>query len=185
MSEALLPEHSSRLEKALEIALLERVTSIDFVNVLNPNTAPEPFLRWMAWALSVDEWDDGWSEDTKRETIRRSFEVHRLKGTRWAVRTALDAAGYPDAELIESFGNPRDGTVPRDATVNYEGADHWAEYRVKLTRPITVAQAAQVRRLLGKVAPARCHLALLDFREVDFLRDGTVPRDASFNYGVA
>ena len=64
-------------------------------------------------------------------------------------------------------------------------ADEWAEYRLVLNRPVSVAQSDVVRRILNNVAPARCRLAALDFTQALNLYAGTIPYDGSFTYGVA
>lgn len=60
----------------------------------NPATCPPAHLPWLAWALSVDEWDSAWSDAQKRAAIEASYTVHRHKGTVGAMRAALAALGY-------------------------------------------------------------------------------------------
>lgn len=76
--------------------------------VWNPETCPESLLPWLAWALSVDEWNKAWSAAQKRETIKRSFIIHRHKGTVGAVREALAALGM-QASLVEWFNMQPEG----------------------------------------------------------------------------
>lgn len=59
----------------------------------DPDTCPVHLLPYLAAAWSVDHWNPAWPEAVKREVIKRSPEVHRLKGTRRAMRRALDALG--------------------------------------------------------------------------------------------
>jgi len=59
-------------------------------------------LPWLAWACSVDIWDDDWPEDTRRRVIADSYSVHSVKGTVGAVKRALAALGA-EAELVEWF----------------------------------------------------------------------------------
>lgn len=56
---------------------------------------PSAFLPHLAYALSVDLWDDGWSEIDQRRAIADSPAYHRRKGTRAAVEQALDMIGRP------------------------------------------------------------------------------------------
>lgn len=56
---------------------------------------PAPLLPWLAWALSVDSWDDAWAEPIKRQAIADSPEYHRRKGTVRAVKSALALADRP------------------------------------------------------------------------------------------
>ncbi|MBJ6889264.1 phage tail protein I, partial [Vibrio cholerae] len=57
----------------------------------DPYSCPLSLLPWLAWALSVDEWDDRWPEHIKRQVVQDSFDVHRFKGTPYAVQKALDS----------------------------------------------------------------------------------------------
>jgi len=68
--------------------------------LFDPYTCPVEFLPYLAWARSVDVWDDEWDEQVKRRVIAAAPEVHRYKGTRFAVETALNAIGH-EYELIE------------------------------------------------------------------------------------
>ena len=91
----LLPPNATAQEKALSeaIARLSDV-SVPIAELWNPWTCPVLLLPWLAWALSVDEWDSAWSEKQKRATIAAAVQVHRIKGTRGALQRALDALGY-------------------------------------------------------------------------------------------
>lgn len=91
----LLPPNAT----ALESALADVTSRIDSVPVRarelwNPRTCPAELLPWLAWAVSIDEWNAGWSEQQKRDTIAASYVVHSTKGTIGAVRTSLAALGY-------------------------------------------------------------------------------------------
>lgn len=90
-----------------ECALAETVSRIGDVPVVvremwNPDTCPANLLPWMAWAFSVDDWNDGWTEAQKRGAIKTSVNVHAHKGTIGAVKTALGSLGY-DLTLTEWF----------------------------------------------------------------------------------
>lgn len=61
--------------------------------VWSPDDCPAHLLPYLAAAWSVDHWNPAWPESVKREVIRRSPEIHRLKGTRRAMQRALDALG--------------------------------------------------------------------------------------------
>jgi phage tail P2-like protein len=91
---SLLPISASPRERALltaELARLSVHTPERIATIWNPATCPAALLPWLAWAVSVDVWDATWSEATKRAVIAAAPAVHRLKGTRVAVRRALDA----------------------------------------------------------------------------------------------
>ncbi|NKD86596.1 phage tail protein I, partial [Haematospirillum jordaniae] len=92
MADNLLPPSASHLERLLADVDAVRLGTLDIVirDIWNPATCPAPFLPWLAWALSVDVWNPDWPEARKRAVIAASFQVHRHKGTRRAVREALE-----------------------------------------------------------------------------------------------
>lgn len=187
MSETLLPHNATPQEIALDLATA-RVgdVPVDIRTVMTSDACPAALLPWLAWALSVDEWDAAWTEETKRAAIAASVAVHRRKGTVGAVRAAIDAAGYGDAEIIERFGvDFYDGTFLHDGAITHAEPDHWAEYRLSLARPITIAQAAQVRRIAEAVHPLRSRLKLLTYTAALHLYDGTIQNDGTFAHGAA
>lgn len=76
-------ENATPLEIALDLDLEARVLDIPVPirDLWRWDTCPPEFLPYLAWAMSVDLWSDAWSEERKREVIRDSFKLHRLKGT--------------------------------------------------------------------------------------------------------
>jgi phage tail P2-like protein len=130
----LLPANATGGERALSLAA-ERAGSVPVRvrDVWDPDTCPANLLAWLAWAFSVDEWDAAWTDDQKRDTIRRSIVVHRYKGTIGAVREALAALGV-DAQVQEWFAQ-----IP-------EGAPY--TFRILLTAEQTGITAEQQQKLL-------------------------------------
>lgn len=184
---SLLPPNATRLERAVE-ALATQLLALDVQidRLWSPELCPAPLLPYLAWALSVDDWDTTWSAGRQREVIAAALDIQRHKGTPWAIRRWLAVLGYGDATLLERYGpRPRDGSVPRTGADTYAPQDHWAEYRVILSRPVTIAQAARVRAVLATVAPARCVLAALDYQRALNIHNGTVPRAGIYTRGVA
>ena len=183
--ESLLPYNATAAERALEAAGSAAISLPIPDGLRDPWRCPAPFLPWLAWSLSVDEWDPGWSEDTKRATIAASIMVHRRKGTVWAMRRALAAAGLGDAEIQESWSsNLHSGAFSYDGAITHAPSDHWAEYRVKLARPMSIAQAEQARAILTAAAPARCHLKLLTFEQAANIHNAAVTYDGAYTHGV-
>jgi phage tail P2-like protein len=184
---SLLPPNATPQETAIEAATA-RIAEVPVPNAAlwNPATCPAALLPWLAWALSVDEWDGTWPEERQRAVIAASVAVHRRKGTRGAVVAALAAAGHGTATLIERFGYDfYNGVHLHNGAIDHAPADHWAEYRVTLTRPITNAQADRVRSILASVAPLRSRLKLLDYTAVANLYDGSIRHDGTYNHGAA
>lgn len=187
MTETLLPSNATAQEIALDLAT-SRVGDVGapLRPLWDPETCPAALLPWLAWALSVDEWEPEWPEDRKRQVIAASVEVHRKKGTRAAVRQAVAAAGYGDAQIVEFFGAEEyNGQFTHNGSFDHAAGDHWAEYRVNLTRPTTLAQAAKARRLIESVAPLRCRLKVLNFAAAARLYDSTFLHNGTFSHGAA
>ncbi len=184
---SLLPQNATGPELAIEQAIAGADgIPVALRDLWRPDACPANLLPWLAWAMSVDEWEPSWPESRKRDVIARSVTIHRRKGTVGAVRDAIAAAGLGGATLLERFGRtPHDGSVDYDGAINHTAPDHWAEYRLTLDKAISVAQAAQVRRIVGSVAPLRSHLKALDFLEAANLYDGAIDNDGTYTHGVA
>lgn len=185
--QTLLPNNATGGELALEQATARvGAVPIGIRPLWNPDTCPADLLAWLAWSLSVDNWDPNWSEGVKREVIRQSVKVHKRKGTKGAVVEALMAAGYGDAVVFENdAAEVYNGAILYDGSITHATPDHWAEYRVQLARPISNAQADQVRAILADVAPLRSHLKSLDFQQVAHLHNNAIAYNGAFNYGAA
>ncbi|MFD2178523.1 phage tail protein I [Veronia pacifica] len=99
---SILPDSSSEWEHRLDTAIGERLAEIDIPlkTLWDPGHCPLEALPFLAWALSVDHWDDKWSEVTQRRVVANSLNLHRIKGTRPAIERALDDLGL-HAELEE------------------------------------------------------------------------------------
>lgn len=95
MSERLLPVGSSALEVAAAAALAEiQNVPVPLRTLWNWQTCPVKLLPYLAWALSVDRWDEKWSAATKRSVIASSFFVHQHKGTISALRRVVEPLGF-------------------------------------------------------------------------------------------
>lgn len=98
---SLLPLNSTQLERAIEVAT-DETTEVPLRTLYNPDTCPAHLLYQLAWAWSVDRWDDTWPEEVKRSVIRSSFYVHAHKGTIGALRRVVEPFGYL-IEVVEWF----------------------------------------------------------------------------------
>ncbi|MCG7560775.1 phage tail protein I [Pseudoalteromonas sp. McH1-42] len=90
MSESLLPNQASKLERALDNAA-SRITQVpvSLSQLWDPWHCPVHFLPWLADGLSVDSWDNLWPEHIQRQVIADSVPNHRIKGTAGAVKQSL------------------------------------------------------------------------------------------------
>ncbi|SNY91398.1 phage tail protein, P2 protein I family [Cohaesibacter sp. ES.047] len=66
----------------------------------NPAECRAEILPWLAYEASADFWDPAWFEDTRRTVIAAQWEIHRHKGTPYALNYALDMVGL-ESNLVE------------------------------------------------------------------------------------
>jgi phage tail P2-like protein len=104
INQSLLPPNASQLLRDLESVFGDSF-DLPTLNryVVNPDLAPVHILPWLAWALSVDDWSDNWSEQVRRNVIKASVEVHRKKGTIGALKKALQVFNYTNVRVEEWF----------------------------------------------------------------------------------
>ena len=95
ISSHLLPLGSTPLEKrAAEILKSAVENPIVIADLINPDKCPVHLLPYLAWAFSVDKWDENWTDEVKRIAIKQSFFIHKRKGTINAVRRVVKPIGY-------------------------------------------------------------------------------------------
>lgn len=150
---------------------------------------PTEFLELLAEKWSVTGYD-GWllaeSEDAKRKLIKRAVELHRYKGTTWAMREIIRQLGFGEVEIIEGLHNQNyQGNIQYNGIFTYHDPCKWAHYVVLLKQPVTQDQADLLRKTLRVFAPARCVLASLDYQQVALRYNGKQRYDGQFNFGTA
>lgn len=150
--------------------------------------APE-HLELLAESRSILNEDGYWlaeSDQARRRLIKGAHELHRYKGTPWAIREIVRRLGFGEITILEGMSNKRhSGEIKRDGTYVYGRRDRWAYYRIFMNHPITNEQAALLRKTLHSFIPARCVLAAIDYRAVAAAHNNVIQRDGRFNYGTA
>ncbi len=150
---------------------------------------PAKYLPLLAEKWSVlgnDGWTLAESEDAKRKLIKYSVELHRHKGTPWAIREVIRRLGFGEVEIIEGlFDRRHDGSITRDGVFYHGDRSKWAHYRVVFRQALTRDQAEMLRDVLRDYAPARCVLASLDYRAVSLRHNGLAVRNGIYNRGTA
>jgi phage tail P2-like protein len=171
---SLLPPNTTQLERDLEQATARQgAVRIDIANNWNPHTCDAALLPWLAWAVGVEEWDSTWPVQLQRDTIANTRAIRQTKGTPYAVKLALTAMGHPNAQLVErsdEFRGKRNGA--------------WATFEIKLTRPVSRAQAALIRQRIENVKRVCCHLTALDFTSNPIKYNRTIKYDGTYSHGV-
>ncbi|PJC95391.1 phage tail protein I [Janthinobacterium sp. BJB1] len=90
-----LPPNTTALERAIAVACAELVNvPVPLRELWNADRCPVALLPFLAWACSVDRWDDAWPESIKRGTIKAAYFIHKHKGTIAAVRRVVESLGY-------------------------------------------------------------------------------------------
>lgn len=173
----LLPPSATQLQvdlvKAFDRDLFEGLNVFDtdaetvpFRHLYNPDTIPANLIPYVAFVLSVDYWDDEWSESQMREVVRNAYRVRAIKGTLQSVETVCEALGFTVTTITES-----------------SGVD-WAKYNITIGQPISNDVAALLIRLIESTAPLRSELETITYTAAVNNYDGAVTYDGSFNYGT-
>lgn len=148
---SLLPPNATVLESAVLESSGLSTLQVPIADLWNPSTCPLAVLPWLAWAVSVDEWDETWTESTQRAVVAAAIEIHRRKGTVGAVRQAMSSLGYR-ALLTEWFQQ-----VP-------PGAEHTFLVDVEISdRGLSEATISAIARQIDRTKPARSHYTLRVF----------------------
>lgn len=173
------------------VDLTDRLDALDLTPLLvnRIDSVPAAALYPLAWQFGVTGlagWDLATTEAQRRALLARAIELHRHKGTPWAIRQAFAAAGFPSITIREGVGRAtRNGVLHRNGAVHRSPGGAWANASV------TVGPAAdgrlidlETRRLLRGVfdawKPARTRLVSMRFTEYrrngKYLRNGTAVR---------
>lgn len=92
MFKSLLPPNTTKLERSLEETTAQiSDVPVPITQYIDPKNCPAELLPWLAWELSVDFWDENWTEAQKRAAIADSPYVHEKKGTISAIRRSIEA----------------------------------------------------------------------------------------------
>lgn len=148
MSSSLLPPGSSALERRLAQAC----SGISDLNVplrdlWNPWKCPAKFLPYLAWAFSVDRWEETWTETAKRQAVSDAFWIHQRKGTVAAVKRVIEGLGY--SMTLEEWWKVADppGTFRLEIDLNEIG--------------ITEPMITELERIIGDAKPVSRHISQL------------------------
>jgi phage tail P2-like protein len=184
---SILPPSSTLLERAADRTVAARLAALPMrvSGLWNAATCPAALLPYLAWSLSVDEWNEGWGEEKKRAVIAESRYIHQHKGTLSAIYRALSSMGQVGATVIERGNfNSYNASIPRDGSRLRAGSGGWATYRVILSQPTTINQALQIKRLLAATQRNCITLTAIDYRQSSNQHNGSILRNAVWSRGV-
>lgn len=182
---SLLPRNTTPLERAVEKLFESPNPNETIPQLWDGDTCPTQFLPWLAWALSVDDWESDWSEEKKRAAINESINIHEHKGTPSAIMHALAIRGHSDAILIErSDCIKHNGAATRNGYYRRGGPAAWATFRIILQRPITIDQSQAILRMIASVKRNCCHLVNMDFTAAALRHNGIAKRNGAYTRGL-
>ncbi|EPY5300705.1 phage tail protein I [Klebsiella pneumoniae] len=139
---------SSVLEQqAAEACAVISDLSVPLRDLWNPWRCPVKFLPYLAWAFSVDRWEESWSETEKRRAVSDAFWIHQRKGTVAAVRRVIETLGY--SMTLQEWWEVADpaGTFRLEIDLNDIG--------------ITESMIKELERIIGDAKPVSRHISQL------------------------
>jgi phage tail P2-like protein len=105
-----------------------------------------PYLAEQLDVLGYKGWKLATTEADQRELLKRSIELHKYKGTVWAIKEALKSIGFDSVTVNEGIA---------------AGYDHWAKFGIELTNQNVQLNSTQYQDILAMVREyknARSHL---------------------------
>ncbi|MGI2144450.1 phage tail protein I [Shewanella frigidimarina] len=151
-SSSLLPPNASKLERDIEQVITSSLDlPLSIADLWDPFRCPLSLLPWLAWAYSVDQWEDSWPVSVKRQVVNDAFEIHRYKGTPYAVQQALNSLGIKTniIEWWEPNGSNVRGTMKVNALVKDKGID--LSDLIQITNAITSAKRGVIHAVIRTV----------------------------------
>ncbi|MCV7756988.1 phage tail protein I [Pluralibacter gergoviae] len=149
MNSSMLPPGASALEMRLAAACAS-ISGLDVPlrDLWNPWRCPAQFLPYLAWAFSVDRWEESWSVAAKRQAVGDAFWIHQRKGTVAAVERVIESLGY-SMEISEwwTTSDPA-GTFRLSIDVKDVG--------------ITESMIDELERIIGDAKPVSRHISNLE-----------------------
>ncbi|HBG9753988.1 TPA: phage tail protein I [Klebsiella oxytoca] len=198
MNNSLMATGSSVLEqRAAEACAVISDLSVPLRDLWNPWKCPVKFLPYLAWAFSVDRWEESWSEVEKRQEISDAFWIHQRKGTISAIRFVIEKMGYFIS--IDEWWQVADpaGTFRLEVDINDIG--------------LTPSMLSDLNRLIDETKPVSRHMAQMNIAakvrgdihtgaalccgeiisiypenyepEENIIYNGVIFHDGDFNYG--
>lgn len=179
---SLLPPNATSAEIALDETTARLSVSVGIEALWNVETCPVELLPWLAWALSVDEWQDDWSESVKRQLIADSYEIHSHKGTPYSIKKSLLAMGYDNVIIRESRVDYYNGAYLFDGSIDYGSHQAWPMFDVVLNIGYIpdAPRIAEIRQRIDRFKNERSILRNLVFMNI--LYNNTIIYDGSYQH---
>ncbi len=150
---------------------------------------PESMLDVLADEFSLTVYE-GWgfanSPEIKRQMLKESVALHRIKGTDYSIERILSILGFGKVKVLTGLNRLRyNGTGNYDGSYFYGATDKWAYYRVIfLDRPVANTQVNMIKKVLEGFEAAHMVLLSLNYQSVAVMYNGAAKYDGKFNYGA-
>lgn len=121
---SILPVSASRAERVVDSTAGDLLADIPVClirYVKNPDLCPAELLPWLAWEMSVDTWNEHWTEAEKRAAIKRAAYIHRHRGTKAALTESLTDSPFR-SQIVEWYEQTPHGD-PYTFRLNVEQKD--------------------------------------------------------------
>ncbi len=175
---ALQTQRFAVLERLLtRLNHLPRYAVIMLIEVVDSSSLPY-FAKH--FSLLEDGWEFAKNEQEQRELIKQAIEIHRHKGTPWAIKRTLKLLGYGDCQLQERQSvHLHDGIHRHNRKIYYGEAGQWTHYCLIMPYAITVEEAERIKNLLLDVAPLRCKLVGI---KIPLTHNAVATHNGRYNY---
>lgn len=154
--------------------LSERLATLDtaallvyLVDSVKPQALPH--LAEQFHVMGMEGWSAAETDEARRSLIKGAIELHRHKGTPWAMKQALRNVGYADAVIEEGLPPLRyDGATSYSAEEKYSNGSSWASFRILVdigeNKGAGGAELALLLGMIEDVKPARAVLRDVSYR---------------------
>jgi P2-related tail formation protein len=125
-------------------------------------------LDVLGFQFHIEGWELAQTDQEKRNLIKSAIELHRYKGTPYAIKKAIKSVGYKDVELEERLPQIKyDGQYNYSGSEDYAGGVRWALFRAIIdigeNKPITAAETQKLIDLINEYKNVRSHLKDISF----------------------
>lgn len=154
--------------------LSERLNTLDtsalliyLVDSVSPQALPH--LAEQFHVMGLEGWPAAKNIEAQRSLIKSAIELHRHKGTPWAMKQVLRSVGYADAVIEEGLPPLRyDGATSYSAEEKYSNGSRWAVFRVLVdigeNKGVGGEELSQLLGMIESVKPARAVLRDVSYR---------------------
>lgn len=153
--------------------LVERLGTLDITPVLiymidNVASSALPHLAEQFHVSGDEGWLLAGTEADRRTLIKRAIELHRHKGTPWAVKEAIRALGYLDVALQERLPVVvYDGQAAYSGSEDFGGGTQWALFDVLIdigeSKTLTQDNITRLVNAVNEWKNTRSHLRKISF----------------------